>query len=166
MLSALNVIRVANSNVERREGIFPMRATARLLWVLGVAALLPVSGAFAQGDGVSSPPVFKGPFPKTVNMRFLSQIGPENLGALEVPGVWAKGMMNDIGGWTSPAGEEYALATNSGGIAIVRVTDPENPEFLGRVESQIPSTFETSGVILPPSATTPTSRPRSTTPAS
>jgi hypothetical protein len=92
-------------------------------------------------DGVSSLPVFKGPFPETENMRFLSQIDPEDLGALEVPGVWAKGMMNDIGGWTSPNGEEYALATNSGGIAIVRVTDPENPEFLGRVESQNPFDF-------------------------
>lgn len=92
-------------------------------------------------DGVASLPVFKGPFPETENMRFLSQIDPEDLGALPVPGVWAKGMMNDIGGWTSPAGEEYALATNSGGIAIVRVTDPENPEFLGRVESQNPFDF-------------------------
>ncbi len=94
-----------------------------------------------QNDGVASLPVFKGPFPETVNMRFLSQIDPEDLGALPVPGVWAKGMMNDIGGWTSPSGEEYALATNSGGIAIVRVTDPENPEFLGRVESQNPFDF-------------------------
>jgi choice-of-anchor B domain-containing protein len=112
-----------------------------MLSVLCVGGLLPVSGAFAQDDGVSSLPVFKGPFPETVNMRFLSQIDPEDLGALEVPGVWAKGMMNDIGGWTSPSGEEYALATNSGGIAIVRVTDPENPEFLGRVESQNPFDF-------------------------
>jgi choice-of-anchor B domain-containing protein len=40
-----------------------------------------------------------------------------------------------------PDGEEYALAPNSGGIAIVRVTDPENPEYLGRVESQNPLDF-------------------------
>jgi choice-of-anchor B domain-containing protein len=99
-----------------------------------------VSNASAK-DGVASLPVFKGPFPETVNMRFLSQVDPEDLGALEVPGVWAKGMMNDIGGWTSQGGEEYALATNSGGIAIVRVTDPENPEYLGRVESQNPLDF-------------------------
>ncbi|MDH3638460.1 MAG: choice-of-anchor B family protein [Gammaproteobacteria bacterium] len=92
-------------------------------------------------DGVASLPVFKGPFPETENIRFLSQIDPEDLGALPVPGVWAKGMMNDLGGWTSPNGEEYALAPNSGGIAIVRVTDPENPEFLGRVESQNPFDF-------------------------
>ena len=118
-----------------------MRPITKLFSILCVGALLPVSGAFAQDDGVASLPVFKGPFPETVNMRFLSQIDPEDLGALEVPGVWAKGMMNDIGGWTSPSGEEYALATNSGGIAIVRVTDPENPEFLGRVESQNPLNF-------------------------
>jgi len=112
-----------------------------LIFALGAVALLAVSGAPAKDDGVASLPVFKGPFPETINMKFLSQVDPEDLGALEVPGVWAKGMMNDIGGWTSPAGEEYALATNSGGIAIVRVTDPENPEFLGRVESQNPLNF-------------------------
>ncbi len=92
-------------------------------------------------DGVASLPVFKGPFPETQNMRFLSQIAPDDLGAEPVPGVWAKGMMNDIWGWTSPAGEEYALATNSGGIAVVRVTDPANPEFLGRIQSQAPGNF-------------------------
>jgi choice-of-anchor B domain-containing protein len=92
-------------------------------------------------DGVSSLPVFKGPFPETENMVFLSQIDPEDLGALPVPGVWAKGMMNDLWGWTSPAGEEYALATNSGGIAIVRVTDPENPVYLGKIQSQDPLNF-------------------------
>ena len=51
-------------------------------------------------DGVASLPVFKGPFPETENMRFLSQVDPEDLGALPVPGVWAKGMMNDLWGWT------------------------------------------------------------------
>ncbi|MHC5112670.1 MAG: choice-of-anchor B family protein [Planctomycetota bacterium] len=118
-----------------------MKRFAKTFAVVCAGAVLAVSGAAAQDDGVSSLPVFKGPFPETHNMRFLSQIDPEDLGALEVPGVWAKGMMNDLGGWTSPGGEEYALATNSGGIAIVRVTDPENPEFLGRVESQNPFDF-------------------------
>ena len=117
-----------------------MNHTGKLLFTLWALAFLALSNASAR-DGVASLPVFKGPFPETVNMRFLSQIDPEDLGALEVPGVWAKGMMNDIGGWTSPGGEEYALATNSGGIAIVRVTDPENPEYLGRVASQNPFDF-------------------------
>ena len=53
-------------------------------------------------DGVSSLPVFKGPFPDTENIEFLSQVDPEDLGAQPVPGVWAKGMMNDLWGWTSP----------------------------------------------------------------
>jgi choice-of-anchor B domain-containing protein len=97
-----------------------------------------LKSSLAQDDGVASLPVFNGPFPETRNMRFLSQIAPEALGALPVPGVWGKGMMNDIWGWTSPTGGEYALSTHSGGISIVRVTDPENPEFLGRIESQNP----------------------------
>lgn len=92
-------------------------------------------------DGVSSLPVFKGPFPETENIQFLSQIAPDDLGAEPVPGVWAKGMLNDIWGWTSPSGGEYALVTNSGGIAVVRVTDPENPEFLGEIQSQAASDF-------------------------
>lgn len=101
----------------------------------------PLQLTLSQNDGVASLPVSKGPFPDTQDLRFLSQIAPDDLGALPVPGVWAKGMMNDIWGWTSPEGEEYALATNSGGIAFVRVTDPENPEFLGRIESQAPLDF-------------------------
>lgn len=92
-------------------------------------------------DGVASLPVFQGPFPETQNMEFLSQIDPDDLGAEPVPGVWAKGMMNDLWGWTSPNGQEYALATNSGGIAVVRVTDPENPQFLGEIQSQAASNF-------------------------
>jgi choice-of-anchor B domain-containing protein len=95
----------------------------------------------APDDGVSSLPVYKGPFPDTENMEFLSQVDPEDLGAQPVPGVWAKGMMNDLWGWTSPNGEEYALAANSGGIAVVRVTDPENPVYLGKIESQNPANF-------------------------
>ncbi|MHC4857848.1 MAG: choice-of-anchor B family protein [Planctomycetota bacterium] len=118
-----------------------MNQINRILIAFWTIGLLSVFEATAKDDGVASLPVFKGPFPETVNMRFLSQIDPEDLGALEVPGVWAKGMMNDLGGWTSPEGEKYALATNSGGIAIVRVTDPENPEFLGRVASQNPFDF-------------------------
>lgn len=135
----------------------PLRGSKLGASLLGVSlmALLPLAGAAADDpdddalahpfelviraeDGVASLPVFDGPFPETRNIRFLGQVSPDDLGAQPVPGVWAKGMMNDIWGWTSPAGEEYALTPNSGGIAIVRVTDPENPEFLGKIESQAP----------------------------
>ena len=108
---------------------------------LAFAAALPITAVQAQDDGVASLPVNLGPFPDTANMEFLGQVTPDEVGALPVPGVWAKGMMNDIGGWTSPNGEEYALATNSGGIAFVRITDPRNPEYLGKIGSQAPLDF-------------------------
>lgn len=90
------------------------------------------------GDGVSTLPVSKGPFPDTQNMRFLGQIDPDEMGALPIPGRFAKGMLNDIWGWTSPAGEEYALVGTTASLAVVRVTDPENPVFLGSLPSQEP----------------------------
>ncbi|WP_162448471.1 choice-of-anchor B family protein [Phytoactinopolyspora mesophila] len=96
----------------------------------------------SQGDGIETLPVAKGPFPDTENMRFLGQVAPEAMGALPIPGAFAdttaKGILNDIWGWTSPAGEEYALVGSTGGMAVVRVTDPGNPEFLGSLESQAP----------------------------
>lgn len=91
-----------------------------------------------QGDALGSLPVVEGPFPDTENMRFLGQIEPEAMGALPIPGVFGKGMLNDIWGWTSPAGQEYALVGTTAGLAVVRVTDPENPEFLGSLESPAP----------------------------
>ena len=118
-----------------------MRISARPVAVASLAFAVSGAPAFAQNDGVSSLPVSKGPFPHTENMRFLSQVSPDEMGALPVPGVWAKGMLNDIWGWTSPFGQEYALVTNSGGIAFVRVSDPENPEFLGQIGSQLPFDF-------------------------
>jgi choice-of-anchor B domain-containing protein len=90
------------------------------------------------GDGVSTLPVAEGPFPDTENLRFLSQIDPDSMGALPMPGVHTKGMLNDIWGWTSPGGEEYALVGTTAGLAVVRVSDPENPEFVGSLESQNP----------------------------
>lgn len=105
------------------------------------ASSLPLELVIKADDGVASLPVFNGPFPGTKNMEFLSQIAPNGLGALPLPGVSAQGRMNDLWGWTSLGGEEYALAPNSDGIAFVRVTDPENPVYLGKVQSQSPSNF-------------------------
>jgi hypothetical protein len=44
------------------------------------AAANPFELALAN-DGVASLPVFRGPFPETENMVFMSQIDPEDLGA-------------------------------------------------------------------------------------
>lgn len=118
-----------------------MKNSIRIVATLAFVAALPVTTALAQDDGVASLPVNLGPFPDTENMEFLGQVTPDEVGALPVPGVWAKGMMNDIGGWTSPSGQEYVLATNSGGIAFVRITDPRNPVYLGKILSQDPLDF-------------------------
>ncbi len=41
---------------------------------------------------------------------------------------------NDIWGWTDPAnGDEYALMGQTDGTAFVRITDPQNPVFVGRL---------------------------------
>ena len=89
-------------------------------------------------DGVATLPPRAGPFPDTENMRLLGQVFAEDMGALPIPGVFDKGMLNDIWGYTSPAGEEYALIGTTASMAVVRVTDPENPVFLGSLESQAP----------------------------
>jgi choice-of-anchor B domain-containing protein len=106
-----------------------------------VAEALAVTLAMVSDDGVASLPVFKGPFPRTNNMTFLGQVSPENLGAQPTPGIASTGFINDLWGWTSPNGEEYALTTHTGGIGIVRITDPTNPEFLGKLQSQDPFNF-------------------------
>ncbi len=106
--------------------------------LLSFAVTLPATAQENGDDGVSSLPVFKGPFPDTRNMVFHSQIAPEALGAMPLPGVWSKGMVNDIWGYTSPAGEEYALVTHTGGISVVRITTPEDPVYLGTIGSQLP----------------------------
>lgn len=118
-----------------------MRSFKKLATVFAFSTVLPITTLMAQDDGVSSLPVNLGPFPGTENIQFLSQVTPDEVGALPVPGVWAKGMMNDIGGWTSPSGEEYVLATNSGGIGFIRITDPRNPVYLGRIISEAPLDF-------------------------
>lgn len=119
-----------------------MKRFNQLAAVLAISAVLPVTSALAKDDGVASLPVNLGPFPDTANIQFLGQVTPDEVGALPVPGVWAKGMMNDIGGWTSTtSGEEYVLATNSGGIGFIRITDPRNPVYLGKIGSQAPLDF-------------------------
>lgn len=90
-------------------------------------------------DGVTSLPEFRGPFPDTRNMVFHGQVTPTDMGALPVElfGI-AKGFVSDIEGWTSQGGEQYALITHTGGIGFVRVTDPDNPEFVGTLPAFIP----------------------------
>ncbi|MGI9301582.1 MAG: choice-of-anchor B family protein [Gammaproteobacteria bacterium] len=76
-----------------------------------------------------------GPFPDTRNMRLLRQLLPAEIGAVtRRSGV----LLNDIWGWTSPTGEEYALVGTGDGMSIVRVTDPKNPQFIGIMPTSEP----------------------------
>ena len=44
------------------------------------------------------------------------------------------GGVSDIWGWTSPdTGDEYVIVGATNGAAALRITDPENPEYLGHV---------------------------------
>jgi choice-of-anchor B domain-containing protein len=67
-------------------------------------------------------------------MEFLGQLTNADLGAtrLVFPGA---SFMSDIWGWTSPSAphHEYAIVGTTSGVAFARITDPANPEFLGRV---------------------------------
>ena len=75
-------------------------------------------------------PSIMGPFPDTYNMEWLGQIANRDLGASRL--IWTGAtFLSDIWGWTSPNGEEYAIVGHNSGVAVVRVTDPATPVFLG-----------------------------------
>ena len=77
-------------------------------------------------------PSIMGPFTDTYNMEWLGQIPNRDLGASRLIRTGAT-FLSDIWGWTSPAGEEYAIVGHNSGVAFVRVTDPRNPVFLGTI---------------------------------
>ncbi|MDJ0950820.1 MAG: hypothetical protein QNJ94_18060 [Alphaproteobacteria bacterium] len=94
------------------------------------------------GPGFDSFPDFPGPaigpFPDTDGLRFRSQLSREEINAVTSrAGVF----LNDIGGWVSPRGEAYALVGTGDGLSIVRVTDPDNPVFIGQVGTADPTAF-------------------------
>ena len=85
-------------------------------------------------------PSIRGPFPDTEGLEFLGQLTNAELGASRLVFTGAS-FLSDIWGWTSPAGEEYAIVGTSSGVAFVRVTDPADPEFLGLVPTTNPDTL-------------------------
>ncbi len=76
-----------------------------------------------------------GPFPDTVDMELLGQLLPAEINAVTPRG---GSFLNDIWGWTSPAGQQYALVGTGDGMSVVRVTDPRNPEFIGQMPTPLP----------------------------
>jgi len=87
----------------------------------------------AKNTGKGMPSI-RGPFPDTDGLVFLGQLTNKELGVSRLVFTGAS-FLSDIWGWTSPISpnHEYAIVGTSSGVAFVRVTDPENPEFLGLV---------------------------------
>ncbi|MDH3672377.1 MAG: choice-of-anchor B family protein [Gammaproteobacteria bacterium] len=104
---------------------------------LGHPKTSDLEGKRLKNTGKGMPSV-EGPFPDTVNMEFLGQLTNEELGVSKLVFTGAS-FLSDIWGWTSKdpkTGDiinEYAIVGTSSGVAFVRITDPVNPEFLGRV---------------------------------
>lgn len=84
-------------------------------------------------------PSIRGPFPDTEGMEFLGQLTTDELG---VERLIYTGMrfLSDLWGWTSPAGEEYAIVGTNSGAAFVRITDPRSPVYLGSIATPNPDT--------------------------
>ena len=79
-----------------------------------------------------------GPFPDTKRLKFRAQLLPDQINAVtQRAGV----LLNDIWGWTSPRGQDYALVGTADGLSIVRVTDPDEPVFIGQVPTSDPDAF-------------------------
>lgn len=79
-----------------------------------------------------------GPFPDTKGLKFRAQLVPDEINAVtQRAGV----LLNDIWGWVSPWGEKYALVGTSDGLSIVRVTNPDEPVFIGQVPTADPDAF-------------------------
>ena len=108
-----------------------------------LAGALIMASTLVAGEALSQsfppfPEPAVGPFPDTENMRLLDQLLPDEIGAVTPrSGV----LLNDIWGWTSPNGEEYALVGTGDGMSIVRVTDPKNPVFIGIMPTPEPDDF-------------------------
>ncbi len=105
---------------------------------LAGAVLASVAAAAAAQDFPPFPEPAVGPFPDTEKMTLLAQLLPAEIGAVTPRGGV---LLNDIWGWTSPNGEEYALVGTGDGMSIVRVTDPARPAFIGIVPTSAPDDF-------------------------
>jgi choice-of-anchor B domain-containing protein len=112
--------------------------THNVLIAIFLAGGMAASALLADEPPPIPAPV-SGPYDDSSNMTWLSQLLPAQLGVFSVP-IWDEYSVSDVWGWVSPAGEEYALVGTIEGLAIVRVTDPSNPQFIGRVPSVIGGT--------------------------
>ena len=118
-----------------------LKANSRCIRALLASAVLALFAVITAAQAEDFPPFPEpaiGPFPDTKNMTLLSQLIPEEIGAVTPR---AGVLLNDIWGWTSPNGEDYALVGTGDGMSIVRVTDPKNPVHIGIMPTAEPDDF-------------------------
>ena len=114
-----------------------MKAFARFLCVLSLAAFCVACGGGGGAAPPPPPPLSTGPDACTNGSAgdfSCSGISLSKRVSLETMG-GTQG--NDIWGWfDAQSGNEYALMGMTNGTAFVDITDPEDPVFLGRLPTQ------------------------------
>ena len=89
-----------------------------------VTAQTPCVGGFATVGGKSYP---------CNGLTLQSYISADTMGALEAQDSW---------GWTDPqSGKEYAVVALDNGTSFVDISNPTNPKYLARLDSQTGSSL-------------------------
>lgn len=89
--------------------------------------------ADSDGDGVEDSVTVNDVTFECTNIDMQSFVPNSAIFADKAVGALGDGV-SDIWGWTSPAtGDEYVIVGATNGAAVLRITDAENPEYLGHV---------------------------------
>lgn len=92
----------------------------------------PAECTDSDGDGTEDSVTVKDVTFQCENIDMLSFVPNSAIFADKAVGALGDGV-SDIWGWESPAGEEYVIVGATNGAAVLRITDPEAPQYLGHV---------------------------------
>ena len=92
----------------------------------------PAECADTDGDGVEDSVTVNTVTFECTNVDLQSFVPNSAIFADKAVGALGDGV-SDIWGWTSEAGNEYVIVGATNGAAVLRITDPEAPEYLGHV---------------------------------
>ncbi len=89
----------------------------------------------SDGDGTEDSVTVNEVTFECTNIDMLSFVPTSEIfGDIHLDQALSGGGISDIWGWTSAAsGDEYVIAGATNGAAVLRITDPEDPEYLGHV---------------------------------
>ncbi len=92
----------------------------------------PAECADTDGDGVEDSVTVNTVTFECTNVDLQSFMPNSAIFADKAVGALGDGV-SDIWGWVSPTDQEYVIVGATNGAAVIRVTDPEAPEYLGHV---------------------------------